>query len=138
MSFEVNIAQILAVVVAFQIGWLSASQNTRAQVFNRRLEVYQKLNRLAANVLHESIKFETDASIYSASMVQARLTLSEYVVENSLMLSEATATHLAPLVASAIPPDVNAILVGLNGLTAAMSKELRLDSIHSINNLLSR
>ena len=69
MSFEVNIAQILAVVVAFLIGWLSASQNTRAQVFNRRLEVYQKLNRLAANVLHESIKFETDASIYGARWV---------------------------------------------------------------------
>ena len=111
---------------------------TRAEVFKRKFVIYQKLNRLAAAVLHESIKYEIDPAGHGVEMVRARLTLSEFIVESSLIISEKTGPLFVPILESNIPPNVNAIREALNAVITQMAKELKLDSILSINDLLHK
>ena len=70
-------------------------------------------------------------------MIQARLTLSEFVVENTLNdFRDRGHTYRADPRSAYLLPNVDAIRQAFNALSAKMGKELKLDSIQSINKLL--
>ena len=132
------VVQFAAISIAFLVGWLAASQATRTIVFKRKFIVYQKLNKLAAAVLLASITYERNPEAHRPIVAQRRIKLMNFVAANTLILSENTSPLLSPILEPSDPPDVNDIREAFNALVRQMSKELKLDSIHSINGLLHK
>jgi hypothetical protein len=115
--------------IAFLVGWLAASQSTRAEAFKIKLHTYRRINQLASGVFFESIKYQKIQEKNCVSLASARIELSEFLVGNSLIISQNIADISSPLLSAELPPNIDQILKSMNSLTTQMSTELKLDGI---------
>ncbi len=123
---------------SFIAGWLSASQSTRSEVYIRRMGVYQRLNFLAADLFHLSIRANHQPNEYREAMIQARLNLSECLVSNAILVSEEVGLLATPLLETDISPDIDKYRVGFNAFCAQMGKDLKFDNIHAVTSYFTR
>ena len=130
------IGPIAGVAGGFFAGWLTATERVRAEVYTRRLEMYQKLNYLASDLLLTSIKAEMDPDAFREKMLKARLLLSEFLVANALLVSEHVGPQIAPMLEPTLTPNIDKLRTSFNTLVAAMAHDLRLRSIDGATRFL--
>lgn len=124
---------VLVAVVSFAAGWLVHTERLRSEVYTRKLDVYLKLNALAANLLHQSIRASVDPDQFAGSMYQARIELAEYMASNTMLVSKGLGPHIEKLVEAKKEPDLEALRQAFNLMSNQMGAELKLENIHSIN-----
>lgn len=120
---------ILALVGGFLAGWLVATERARSEIYARRLDVYQKLNGFASDLLFTSIKAEVDPTIYREKMLKSRLDLSEFIASNALLLSKEVGSAVSPMLDATLTPDIEKLRKVFNAVVMAMARDLRLKTI---------
>jgi len=120
---------ILGTVVGFFAGWLSATERLRGEIYTRRLDMYQKLNHLASELLLISIKAEVESETYREKVLEARLVLSEFLVANALLVSARVGPLIAPMLEATLPPNLDKLRASFNATVETMAHDLRLNTI---------
>src|SRR2546426_969173 len=121
---------VLGLAGGFVAGWLVASEKFRLEVFKRKLDVYQHIVELAAELLTLSVKAELDSE-FLLPMVEGRLALADYALRNNLFVTKGVGDHVAVMNAGDATPQVEKIRVAYNEMCQTMAKELRLAQIHA-------
>jgi hypothetical protein len=120
---------ILGTAGGFFAGWLSATERLRGEIYTRRLDMYQKLNQLASELLLISIKAEAYSDTYREKTLDARLALSEFLVANALLVSARVGPLIAPMLEATLAPNIDKLRTSFNATVEAMAHDLRLNTI---------
>jgi hypothetical protein len=124
---------VLVAIVSFGAGWLLRTERMRSEVYTRKLDVYLKLNALAANLLHHTIRASVDPDQFAGPMYQARIELAECMASHTMLVSKNLGPHIEKLVEAKKEPDPEAVRQAFNLMSNQMAAELKLENIHSIN-----
>lgn len=124
---------VVVAIVSFVAGWLTHTGRMRSEVYIRKLDVYLKLNALAADLFHKSIKVSVDAQQFAGPMYEARLVLGEYVASHSILISKDLGPHIEKLVEAKKEPDIEALRTAFNLMSSQMAAQLKLEEIHTVN-----
>lgn len=136
MEFLTATGAVVVAICSFVAGWLTATEKIRAEVYAKKLEAYLKLNALAADLFHLSIKATVDPNQYSTPMLQARLALAEYTTSNSILVSKSLGPHIEKLCEARKQPDIESLRVAFNLMSNTMADELKLEKIHAVTDRL--
>lgn len=136
MEFLAAAGAVVVAIGSFIAGWFTATEKIRTEVYAKKLEVYLKLNALAADLLHLSIKASVDPDKYSEPMFQARLTLAECMASHSILVSEGLGPLVEKLLEAKKQPDLDSLRVAFNQMSDKMAADLKLDKIHAVTALL--
>lgn len=136
MEFLPAAGAVAIVIGSFTAGWLTATEKIRTAVYVRKLDVYLKINALAADLLHQSIKTSVDAEKFAVPMFKSRLALAEYTASHSILVSKGLGPHIEKLTEATKQPDIEALRVTFNHMSDQMASELRLEKIHAVTTLL--
>jgi hypothetical protein len=136
MSAWSIVGSIAAAVGGFVVGWLSHTERLRGEIYTRRLNTYQELNKLASELLLKSIKAEVEPDTYREAMLESRLQLSEFLAANALLISASVGTQVTPMLAATLEPDINQLRGSFNSTINAMAHDLRLKTIDVSTNVL--
>jgi hypothetical protein len=136
MEFLAAAGAVVVAIGSFVAGWLTATEKIRTEVYAKKLEVYLKLNALAADLFHLSIKATVDPNEYSTPMFQARLALAEYTASHSILVSKSLGPHIEKLIEARKQPDIESLRVTFNLMSNTMATELKLEKIHAVTALL--
>lgn len=117
-------------------GWLIATEKLRLELFKRRFEVYQEINKRAANllVLNVEAEFYPDKI---REVVKARLALADWLAVNAMLVSPNVALRANELTPGDATLNTAYVQAGFNKLIATMAAELRLDAMHYVTASLS-
>ena len=69
------VISIISVIVAFVAGWFTATGRIREEVYCRRLDIYQQLNKYASDLVFNSIEAKADPG-RTEKMIETRLEYS--------------------------------------------------------------
>ncbi|MCJ7728480.1 MAG: hypothetical protein MUO27_01145 [Sedimentisphaerales bacterium] len=120
---------ILGLVGGFLAGWLVSTERARGEIYARRLEVYQKLNGLASDLLFTSIKADVDPTTYREKMLKSRLDLSEFIASNAMLVSNEVGSAAFPMFEATLTPCIDDLRTAFNAVVTAMARDLRLQTI---------
>jgi hypothetical protein len=121
---------------AFIGGWIIATEKVRLEVFKRRFEVYQEINKRAANLLVLNV----EAEFYPDKMrevVKARIALADWLAVNAMIVSPNVGICANGLTPDDSMPNTAHAQAGFNKLIATMATELRLNAMHFVTDSLS-
>lgn len=127
---------ILGLIGGFLAGWLVATESFRGEIYTRRLDVYQKLNGLASDILLTSINAEIDPTTYREKMLKSRLGLSEFIAANAMLVSKEVGSAISPMLEATLTHSIDNLRKAFNAVVVAMACDLRLQTIDTSTRFL--
>ncbi len=128
------IIPIVTAVLGYLVGWFHATDKIRFEVFKRKLDAYQKLNKLTTDIIVLSVKEKNNKAKYERSLIEARISLFEFISSNTIILSNEVSILADPF--RDRKHDVESLRKAFNSLSLRMCSELRLGQINKINEKL--
>jgi len=133
MKYQI-IIPIVTAVLGYIVGWFRATDKMRFEVFSRKLDIYQKLNKLTSEFFVLSIKAKKNKEKYDIQLTEARIYLFEFIFSNTLMISNEVSILAEPF--QDREQNAESLRNAFNKLNVRMCSELRLGQINKINEKL--